>query len=158
MAHPDAQQSLRGGNCIDCHSQFLTAGFRDALDGFSTNGLDDDANLRDGLMAVTQNPAHRGFFKVPSLRNIAVTAPYMHDGRLQTLEDVMQHYNDGAKRSATLDPLIFEADNAPSGQSPEIGLNLTVPEIEAVIAFLHTLTDEQFLTDPRFSNPFDGRP
>ena len=113
MAHPDTKISLRGGNCIDCHSQFLTSGFRDALDGFSNNGLDPDETLPPGLMAVTGNPAHKGFFKVPTLRNIAVTAPYMHDGRFETLEEVMEHYNDGVVVSDTLSPLILEADNAP---------------------------------------------
>lgn len=157
MAHPDTKVSLRGGNCIDCHSQFLTSGFRDQLDGFSNNGLDPDETLADGLMAVTGNSAHKGFFKVPTLRNIAVTAPYMHDGRFATLEDVMHHYNDGIKHSRTLSPLILEADNARNIKDATIGLRLTPVEMAAIIAFLHTLTDEQFLSDPRFSNPFEER-
>lgn len=156
MAHPDTKISLRGGNCIDCHSQFLTSGFRDALDGFSNNGLDSDEDLPDGLMAVTGNPAHKGFFKVPTLRNIAVTAPYMHDGRFETLEDVMVHYNDGIVVSDTLSPLILEADNAPEAGQQTVGLRMTPEEIEAIIAFLHTLTDDAFLTNPRFSDPFEG--
>lgn len=156
MAHPDTKVSLRGGNCIDCHSQFLTSGFRDALDGFSNNGLDPDEALPDGLMGVTGNPAHKGFFKVPTLRNIAVTAPYMHDGRFETLEDVMVHYNDGIVVSDTLSPLILEADNAPEVGQGTVGLRMTSEEMEAIIAFLHTLTDETFLTNPQFSNPFDG--
>src|SRR5262245_16318437 len=75
MAHPDVKVSLRGANCIDCHSQFLTGGASAAYDGFSNNGLDDEAHLQPGLQAVTGNPAHRGLFKVPSLRNIALTGP-----------------------------------------------------------------------------------
>ncbi|KIC15333.1 cytochrome-c peroxidase [Leisingera sp. ANG-DT] len=156
MAHPDTKVSLRGGNCIDCHSQFLTSGFRDGLDGFSNNGLDKDEDLPAGLMAVTDNPAHKGFFKVPTLRNIAVTAPYMHDGRLQTLEDVMDHYNGGVVVSPTLSPLILEADNAASPPGSFVGLRLTDSEKAAIIAFLHTLTDEAFLSDARFSNPLEG--
>ncbi|WP_235216114.1 cytochrome-c peroxidase [Ruegeria halocynthiae] len=156
MAHPDTKVSLRGGNCIDCHSQFLTSGFRDALDGFSNNGLDPDGTLPDGLMAVTGNSAHKGFFKVPTLRNIAVTAPYMHDGRFKTLEEVMDHYNDGIVVSDTLSPLILEADNAPDNGPDTIGLRMTPEEMAAIIAFLHTLTDEVFLTNPQLSNPFDG--
>src|SRR5262249_25257982 len=93
MAHPDGKVSLRGANCIDCHSQFLTGGASAAYDGFSNNGLDDEAHLQPGLQAVTGNPAHRGMFKVPSLRNIALTAPYMHDGRFKTLEQVLDHYD-----------------------------------------------------------------
>ena len=65
MAHPDVKVSLRGANCIDCHSQFLTGGFSARLDGFSNNGLDDEEHLQPGLQAVTGNPAHRGMFKVP---------------------------------------------------------------------------------------------
>lgn len=158
MAHPDTKVSLRGGNCIDCHSQFLTSGFRDALDGFSNNGLDSDENLPDGLMAVTGKPAHRGFFKVPTLRNIAVTAPYMHDGRFETLQDVMAHYNDGIVVSETLSPLILEADNADSPTGTKVGLRLTEHEMTAIVAFMRTLTDEQFLSNPKFSDPGERSP
>ena len=111
MAHPDVKVSLRGANCIDCHSQFLTGGFSARYDGFSNNGLDDEEHLQPGLQAVTGNPAHRGLFKVPSLRNIALTAPYMHDGRFKTLEEVLDHYDSGIRNSSTLSPLIVEADN-----------------------------------------------
>ena len=81
MAHPDVKVSLRGGNCIDCHSQFVTAGFSDGWDGFLNNGLDTDQDLAVGLEAVTEHTLDKGKFKTPTLRNIAVTAPYMHDGR-----------------------------------------------------------------------------
>lgn len=157
MAHPDAKASQRGGNCIDCHSQFLTAGFSTRFDGFSNNGLDDDANLKPGLMAVTGQPEHRGLFKVPSLRNIAVTAPYMHDGRFVTLEQVLDHYNHGIKPSATLSPLIVEASNS-EDPNADISLSLSEAEQRAIIAFLHTLTDEKFLTNPDHANPFDEVP
>jgi cytochrome c peroxidase len=104
MAHPDVKVSLRGGNCIDCHSQFLTSGFSAGLDGFSNNGLDDEEHLKPALQSVTGDPAHRGMFKVPSLRNIALTAPYMHDGRFGTLEEVLHHYNGGIRESAPSAP------------------------------------------------------
>jgi len=154
MAHPDTKVVLRGGNCIDCHSQFLTSGFATAFDGFSNNGLDRDQALQVGLFTLTKNEAHRGLFKAPTLRNIAVTSPYMHDGRFATLEAVLAHYNGGIKRSKTLSPLIIEADNIPKTQNDHISLNLNDSEITAIIAFLHTLTDEEFLTNPAFSNPF----
>jgi cytochrome c peroxidase len=154
MAHPDTKVSLRGGNCIDCHSQFLTSGFATAFDGFSNNGLDNDQTLQPGLFTLTNNDAHHGLFKVPTLRNIAVTAPYMHDGRFATLEQVLAHYNGGIKRSKTLSPLIIEADNSPNEQNEHISLNLNEDEIVAIIAFLHTLTDETFLQNPAFANPF----
>ena len=159
MAHPDTKSSLRGGNCIDCHSQFLTSGFTAQLDGFSNNGLDGEGSLKPGLSEVTGKPEHKGFFKTPTLRNIAVTAPYMHDGRFNTLEEVLDHYNGGIKPSETLSPLIIEADNIENNPDSKISLNLTETEEKAIIAFLHTLTDEAFLNDERFSDPFKkGQP
>jgi cytochrome c peroxidase len=154
MAHPDTKVSLRGGNCIDCHSQFLTAGFSTRYDGFSNNGLDDDEHLPAGLETTTGDPSHRGLFKVPSLRNIALTAPYMHDGRFQTLQEVLSHYNEGIKPSSTLSPLIKEANNLDGAPREQISLNLAEDEKTAIIAFLHTLTDEGFIADPRFASPF----
>jgi cytochrome c peroxidase len=154
MAHPDVKVSLRGANCIDCHSQFLTSGSSARYDGFSNNGLDDEVHLQPGLQAVTGNPAHRGMFKVPSLRNIALTAPYMHDGRFNTLEEVLDHYDRGIKNSSTLSPLIVEADNRGAAASGRISLHLTPPEKAAIIAFLHTLTDQDFVTAEPFSDPF----
>ena len=154
MAHPDAKASVRGANCVDCHSQFVTAGFSTRYDGFSNNGLDDEERLQPGLETATGNPAHRGLFKVPSLRNIALTAPYMHDGRFKTLEEVLDHYNSGIKKSSTLSSLIVEADNGGSNEAGHVSLNLTEAEKAAIIAFLHTLTDEEFVTAERFSDPF----
>jgi len=154
MAHPDTKVSLRGGNCIDCHSQFLTSGFASVFDGFSNNGLDEDINLAEGLYGLTKLEAHRGLFKAPTLRNIAVTSPYMHDGRFETLEEVLAHYNGGIKRSKTLSPLIIEADNLSDTKAEHISLNLEPHEVAAIISFLHTLTDESFLTNEAFSDPF----
>jgi cytochrome c peroxidase len=154
VAHPDVKVSLRGGNCIDCHSQFLTSGFATGFDGFSNNGLDDEQHLRPGLQAVTGQPAHRGLFKVPTLRNIALTAPYMHDGRFDTLEQVLDHYNAGIHASSTLSPLIAEASNREDAAASDISLHLTLTEQHAIIAFLHTLTDDDFVRDPRFADPF----
>jgi cytochrome c peroxidase len=154
MAHPDTKASLRGANCIDCHSQFLTSGFNTRFDGFVNNGLDPEAELPAGLEEVTGKPEHRGLFKVPTLRNIALTAPYMHDGRFGTLEEVLDHYNEGIRVSSTLSPLLLEASNLDNAPGDRVSLNLTVEETAAVIAFLHTLTDMDFVTDERFSNPF----
>lgn len=160
VAHPDVKASLRGGNCIDCHSQFLTGGFNTLYDGFSNNGLDTEANLQPGLQAVTNNSAHRGLFKVPTLRNIALTAPYMHDGRFNTLEAVLDHYNEGIQASSTLSPLIMEANNTAYNndtgkaiQRPS--LNLNPQEKKAIVAFLNTLTDQQFINNQKFTNPFE---
>jgi cytochrome c peroxidase len=153
MAHPDVKVSLRGANCIDCHSQFLTGGSGVGYDGFSNNGLDDEAHLQPGLQAVTGKPAHRGLFKVPSLRNVALTAPYMHDGRFKTLEEVLDHYDSGIKKSSTLSAVIVEADNQGAAALAQISLHLTSAEKAAIIAFLNTLTDREFVTEERFSDP-----
>ena len=154
VAHPDVKASLRGGNCIDCHSQFLTSGFNTKYDGFTNNGLDNEEQLLHGLQAVTGKPEHKGLFKVPSLRNIALTAPYMHDGRFNTLAQVMDHYNEGIKLSSTLSPLIVEANNIVNGNKKKPSLNLSMEEKKAIVAFLHTLTDEQFIINTKFSDPF----
>ena len=154
MAHPDVKASRRGANCIDCHSQFLTSGFNTRFDGFANNGLDLEEDLPAGLQEVTGKPEHRGMFKVPTLRNIALTAPYMHDGRFNTLEEVLDHYDRGIRKSSTLSALIMEADNLHKDGNDRISLNLTEEEKSAIIAFLHTLTDEEFVTAERFSNPY----
>jgi cytochrome c peroxidase len=122
--------------------------------GFSNNGLDDEEQLKPGLQSVTRDPAHRGMFKVPTLRNIALTAPYMHDGRFATLEEVLHHYNGGIRKSSTLSPLIAEATNRDSEALEEISLHLSEAEQAAIIAFLNTLTDNDFVTAERFSDPF----
>ena len=158
MAHPDVKVSLRGGNCIDCHSQFLTSGFKALYDGFSNNGLDGEASMQPGLQEVTGEASDRGKFKVPTLRNIALTAPYMHDGRFATLEQVLDHYNEGIHVSSTLSPLILEADNRPAFDVPTAAsLHLSEEEKHAVIAFLHALTDKHFISEEQFSNPFVQR-
>ncbi|HVW60676.1 MAG TPA: hypothetical protein VHC48_11585, partial [Puia sp.] len=84
----------------------------------------------------------RGRFRVVTLRNIGLTAPYMHDGRFTTLEEVIDHYSDHIEGSATLSP--FLRDN----------LKLTAVEKKDLLAFLRMLTDSSFITNPKFSNPF----
>jgi len=154
FTHPEPSNSIRGGNCGDCHVNILTSGVNDNFEGFKNNGLDDDSGLEEGLASVTGIPSDKGKFKVPSLRNIALTAPYMHDGRFATLEEVLDHYNEGIKRSETLDPLILEASNESIDPNEDIKLHLTNEEKEAIIAFLHTLTDYSFITNEKFSDPF----
>ncbi|MFT7163035.1 MAG: cytochrome c peroxidase [Bacteroidia bacterium] len=152
FTHPEP--SLRGGNCGDCHVNILTSGVNDGFDGFKNNGLDDENGLQEGLAAVTGLPSDRGKFKIPSLRNIALSAPYMHDGRFPTLEEVLDHYNEHINRSETLDPLILEASNESIVPGQDIKLHLTEDEKEAIISFLHTLTDDEFINNEDFSDPF----
>lgn len=155
FTHPDAKLQIRGGNCSDCHVGFLTAGDRSGFSGFHNNGLDDQQTIDPGLFTVTQNPFDLGKFKAPSLRNIALTAPYMHDGRFQNLQEVLDHYNEHIQNNETLDVLILEASNEIIEGNQEIKLYLSEGEKKAIIAFLNTLTDEEFISNPDFSNPFN---
>ena len=97
-----------------------------------------------GLGALTGLPQDRAKFKTPSLRNVALTAPYMHDGRFQTLEEVIEHYNSGGHASTTVDPNMKYTTG---------GLQLSAAKKAQLIAFLHTLTDTEFVNDPRFQDP-----
>lgn len=153
FTHPEPEIGLRGGNCGDCHLNILTSGDRDGYRGFHNNGIDSEEDLEDGLMKVTEKDTDKGKFKAPSLRNIALTAPYMHDGRFATLDEVIEHYNSNVQTSATLDVLISDATNNPENVLP-VQLGLTNEEKEAIIAFLHTLTDETFISNEAFSDPF----
>lgn len=100
-----------------------------------------------------------GAFKIPSLRNIELTAPYMHDGRYKTLEDVVEHYNSRVQNHPNLDwnfkALSDRRTGSITGMSDKpVKLNLTPAEKAALVAFLKTLTDHRYTTDIRFSNPF----
>ena len=127
-------------NCALCHLPDQDAHFV-MLEPVNT-GLDDDTEHTDGGVAdITLNPRQVGQFKSPSLRNVAVTGPYMHDGRFPTLAAVIDHYSTGGKKHPNKDVRIQP-------------LNLTASEKAALLAFLDTLTDPQFLSDPKFSDPF----
>jgi len=131
-----------GADCQHCHG-----GPNFENDRYMNNGLDSDADITDiGRQEATGKPMDRGKFKVSSLRNIAVTPPYMHDGRFQTLEEVIDHYNEGIKESATVDPAILN--------TKDTGLLLTEQDKEDLINFLKTLTDEVFLNNEAYKSPF----
>lgn len=144
--HPDPALGLRGGNCGDCHSGKLLIN-----NNFHNNGLNTDAEMTDfGLGEITSKSGDKGRFKTPSLRNIALTPPYMHDGRFRTLEEVLDQYNEHIQESSTLDPLIISASNELNGRH----LKLTATEKQDIINFLHMLNDDAFITNPEFSDPF----
>ncbi|MDB3906933.1 cytochrome-c peroxidase [Crocinitomicaceae bacterium] len=128
-------------NCAQCHGG---ANF-DSPQYFNI-GLDGDGNISDvGREGVTGNPADRAKFKTTSLRNIAVSGPYMHDGRFNTLEQVIQFYNNGVNQSNTLAPqLQASADN---------GSGLSGQDREYIVNFLNTLTDPTYLNNPDYSDP-----
>lgn len=121
--------------CASCHATDL---FTD--NSFHNNGLTPSMLNDSGRFRVTLNPADWYLFKTPSLRNVAKTAPYMHDGRFLTLAAVMDHYSQGIQNSATLDPLL-----KPNGIP---GLPLSDTEKAQLIAFLQTLTDDTFIRNP----------
>lgn len=105
--------------------------------GVNSSGLDRDGGQGDW----TYDPANVGLFKAASLRNIERTAPYMHDGRFATLEEVVEHYSEGVNRHPSVSGFAFRMRFSPE-------------EKQALIAFLKTLTDEKFLSDPKFANPW----
>jgi len=113
------------------------------------NGLDSEAEATDlRAFAVDPQPNLRSAFKAPSLRNVAVRLPFMHDGRFDTLREVVNHYSEGVQDHPDLGPGL----RGPNGQPAR--LNLSETDAQALVAFLETLTDEAFLQDPRFSDPF----
>lgn len=133
-----------GANCAHCHGG---ANFEN--NDYINNGLDIEADIVDvGRQDVLDNPLYKGAFKVPSLRNIELTPPYMHDGRFETLEAVVAHYDHGIKISPTLNATLASIQT--NG-----GLQLSTQDQSDLIAFLKTLTDYELINNPKFSNPFD---
>jgi cytochrome c peroxidase len=118
--------------CAECHAGFDFTDNQFHSTGLFTHYFD------KGRFDVTRNTADVGKFKTPSLRNVALTAPYEHDGHIPTLEDVIEHYNSGGK----------DFINKDSRVRP---LNLTATEKQDIIAFLRALTDSSLLTNPRFA-------
>jgi cytochrome c peroxidase len=130
----EGERLFRSAGCVACHTTVAQVG-----DAVHNNGLD----------AVSTDPgAGRGAFKAPSLRNAAVRHRFMHDGRFATLEQVVEFYDSGVQPNPDLDPRLRNPDGSPRR------LNLTAAQREALVAFLHTLTDSTFLRAPRFADPF----
>jgi cytochrome c peroxidase len=128
-------------NCSKCHSPIRP--FQEVFAAW--NGLEEEYPDQ-GLGALTGNPADNGVFKSPSLRNIILTAPYMHDGRFKTLHEVVNFYSDGVKNHPNLHPLMLH--------NGDPNLHLSTQEKHDLLAFLNTLTDLDIASDANFSNPF----
>ena len=122
------------GRCAQCHATNAQVS-----DDVHNNGLD---------AVIADTGAGGGRFKAPSLRNVGVRAPYMHDGRFTTLAQVVEHYNSGIQGSPNLDRRLRGPNGAPQR------LNLTAQQKSALVAYLNTLTDNSLLTAAKFSNPF----
>lgn len=125
--------------CGSCHAGEL---FTD--ESYRNNGLDRSFWADSGRAHITGRPQDVGRFKVPSLRNVALTPPYMHDGRFRTLREVLDHYASGVVESGTLDVQLRRSGSGP-------GIPLTEEEKADLLAFLHTLTDTEFLHDKRLA-------
>lgn len=125
------------GDCFHCHSLGLFTDNR-----FHNIGIDSVfTGVNKGRFNITGNPSDLGLFKTPTLRNVELTPPYMHDGRFLTLEEVVDHYNTGVKHSSTLDPIMTKPSKA-------FGLGLSLSERQDLVAFLKTLTDTSFTNNP----------
>ncbi|KAA9339116.1 cytochrome-c peroxidase [Hymenobacter busanensis] len=141
-----AVPGIRGAECFHCHTPVT---FTSPAGQFFNNGL--DMTFADpGRGGITGAAVDMGAFKAPTLRNVALTAPYMHDGRFQTLMQVLDHYSDHVQlQSPNLHvSLAFSSNNSRTGR-----MDLTADEKRQLVAFLHTLTDSTFIKDPRFAAP-----
>lgn len=131
------------GDCFHCHGSPAMPLWTTNM--YMNNAKDVDSDDASDRSSVTGNPMDKGKYRVPTLRNIAFTAPYMHDGRYKTLDDVLEFYNSGLKRSPYVDPLMINMNHG--------GMHLSPSEIQDLKAFLLTLTDTSLLTNPAYSNP-----
>jgi cytochrome c peroxidase len=140
--------ALVNSKCRSCHSTEL---FTD--NSYHNNGIDDSFSdekegIYQGRFRVSFDPADMGKFKTPSLRNLLLTAPYMHDGRFKTIDEVLDHYTSGIKNSPNTDPLLYQ-------NLGSVGIPMTTLERKAIVAFLNTLTDNDFTSNKKISNPFN---
>ncbi len=142
---PDAQ-------CFHCHGSITLTG-----NNYFNNGLDSVASLDafpdKGRGGISGNRTDNGKFRAPTLRNIALTAPYMHDGRFPNLEAVLDHYNGNGKGVSNEDPFVRQI-GFPLGGNVLNYSGLTPYQRQAVVKFLHTLTDTTFINNPDIQNPF----
>ena len=134
-------------NCASCHGSTLTQPAR----SIANNGLDVES-ADQGVGAILGSDMN-GIFKVPFLRNVALTAPYMHDGRFATLHEVIDHYSEGIQQHRNLNFELQEFDPN-TGMSTARHMNFTEQEKQALVSFLELATDRSITTDPRLANPF----
>lgn len=134
-------------NCASCHN-LQPQGYTGTE--FMNIGLE-YPNVDKGLGGIVPSAETMGKFKIPNLRNVALTAPYMHDGRFPALEDVLEHYSHGIQDDPNLDIRLRTADGQP------MRMNITDGEKQALVAFLNTLTDHTMISDVKYSNPFKTR-
>jgi len=142
--------NVKQANCVQCHATGVQTMGAAANPSYGT--LEGPFRLNNGLTVAYYEPeTNETEFKAPSLRNIALTAPYMHDGRFATLEEVVDFYSFGVSNHPGLHRFLREGDEE---GAPAERLNLNQEEKDGLLAFLHTLTDEPLRDDPRYSDPF----
>lgn len=124
-------------NCSGCHSEPL---FTDL--SYRNTGLD-LVSIDEGRKHITEQQNDLGKFRVPTLRNIELSGPYMHDGRFTSLEQVLEHYNSGVKPTSNLDGMLQ--------QGSKLGIALSPTQKQQIISFLKTLTDDEFISNKQFS-------
>ncbi len=134
-----------GAGCSSCHQ---TDAFISPANG-ANNGIDANTGRDQGIGGVSQTPSMRGNFRTPSLRNIGVRAPFMHDGRFTSLDEVINHYSNGIMSHPNLGETLKDLEGKPRK------FNFSQQDKDALIAFLETLSDVKILTDPKYSNPFN---
>lgn len=144
----DLMNDMTKGDCMHCHN--TDADPLGTILDYSNNGLDevnDPEDYKDkGRGAITGKASDNGKFKIPSLRNLGFTAPYMHDGRFKTLEEVMDFYSEGVKAGVNTDSKMGFAHRG--------GVHLSKDDKRKIILFLNTMNDSDFTKDPAFANPF----
>jgi cytochrome c peroxidase len=152
----EGQHAFSKFNCSGCHAGPDLGGDLLGINYYGTSLIPNSANIGldmeyedKGLAELNGNPVASGAFMIPSLRNIDFTAPYMHDGRYNTLEEVIEHYNSGIQPNIALDHVLID----PVTNTP-VRMNMTDNEKTALIAYLKACSDRTLTTDVRFSNPF----
>jgi cytochrome c peroxidase len=144
----ELMNDMTRGDCLHCHTTDANA--LTTTTAFSNNGLDHATRIENyadaGLGGTTKKSSDYGKFKIPSLRNIALTAPYMHDGRFNTLEEVLDFYSEGVHACINVDSKMEFSHLG--------GTHLTPEEKKRILVFLNTLTDSSFISNPAFGNPF----
>lgn len=137
-----------GADCFHCHGTDAQPLFTTNL--FYNNGKDTVFTDKSDRYSVTGNLKDIGAYRAPTLRNILYTAPYMHDGRFKTLDEVLNFYNQNVVWSPSISPMMQRVKDG--------GVHLTPSQISDLKAFLSTLSDEKFITNPSFSNPRPSDP
>lgn len=143
-----AAPEIGGAGCANCHETEWFVFTQPHDNGLPMDAARQGASADGGAGEITGDSSQMRLFRAPSLRNVAVASPYMHDGRFNTLEAVVDHYSGGVTATANLDPALKKPDGSPQR------LSLSADDRRALVAFLETLTDANFLEDPKFSDPF----